>query len=60
MNDPLVPLADAAYRLEMSYRRSWEWLLAGKLRGKKKDGRWYVFESELPVEREEHEATPAQ
>ena len=47
-NQDVVPLPDAAYRLGMPYRRAYERLLAGTLRGVRKDGRWFVLASELP------------
>ena len=44
-NQTVVPLATAAFQLGMPYRRAYERLLAGTLRGVRKDGKWFVLES---------------
>lgn len=45
----MIPLSDAAQRLSMSWERAWRALLAGRLKGKKRNGRWQV--STASVER---------
>lgn len=56
MTTKLVPLAEAAFRLRISYHRAWRRLLSGELNGQKIDGRWHVLESDLPGDRETVEA----
>ena len=51
MKTELVPLADAAFRLKISYHQAWRRLLSGELEGRKIDGRWLVLESDLPEPR---------
>ncbi|MCH7856758.1 MAG: hypothetical protein IIB37_08395 [Gemmatimonadetes bacterium] len=51
MKRELVPLADAAFRLKISYHQAWRRLLSGELNGQKIDGRWYILESDLPQRR---------
>ena len=57
MTTKLVPLAEAAFRLKISYHRAWRRLLSGELNGQKIDGRWLVLESDLPGR--DREATEA-
>ncbi len=45
----MIPLTDGAQRLSMSWERAWRALLAGRLEGEKRCGRWYV--STVSVER---------
>ncbi len=37
-----VPLANAAQALGMSWHRTWNLILTGKLIGEQRDGKWHV------------------
>jgi len=37
-----IALSDAAQRLGISWERTWRLLLTGRLRGEKRNGRWFV------------------
>lgn len=43
----LIPLADAAHHLRVSYLAARDLLLRGELQGLKRNGRWYVETSSL-------------
>jgi hypothetical protein len=40
----LVPLADAAHMLGLTYQRAHNCVLNGQLEGKKVEARWYVYQ----------------
>ena len=44
----LVPLPEAAFRLEIRYDQAYKLLLSGALKGRRQKGRWFVYTSELP------------
>ena len=43
----LIPLADAAHHLRVSYLAARDMLLRGELRGLKRDGRWFVEQASI-------------
>ena len=49
----LIPLADAAHRLGVSYLAARDMLLRGDVKGLKRGDRWYVEASSLPVRSED-------
>ena len=42
MEQPLIPLAEGAHRLSLSWGQAWRLLLNGSLQGEKVRGRWMV------------------
>ena len=51
-NEQVVPLSVAAFAKKMKYSEALDQLLVGRLRGVRRGRRWYVYESELPAERD--------
>jgi hypothetical protein len=41
--DRMIGLAEAAQQLALPYQNCHRLLLTGQLRGEKRDGRWYVY-----------------
>lgn len=47
MAELMMGLAEAAHRLRVPYQNCHRLLLTGVLRGVKRDGRWYVYASDV-------------
>lgn len=53
-----IPLSEAAFSLKAPWRSCYDWLLSGRLSGRKVNGRWMVDASSVERVRRERE-TPA-
>jgi hypothetical protein len=49
----VVPVSVAAFAKGLKYAAALDQVLTGRLKGVRRGGRWYVYESELPAERDE-------
>jgi hypothetical protein len=52
-----IPLSDAAFELRQPWRTCYDWLLTGKLEGRRKAGRWVVDVASVERVRAETEGT---
>lgn len=47
MKSEEVHLVEAAVKLGASYNQTLRWVLVGRLKGERRDGRWYVDAADL-------------
>ena len=49
--EDLMPLPQAAQRLEQSWERTWRMMLSGRIVGEKRGGRWFVNAADVETVR---------
>ncbi len=61
MENEEVPLVEAAVKLGASYNQTLRWVILGRLKGERRDGRWFVSAADverLRAERERERSAP--
>jgi hypothetical protein len=55
MSDEEVRLVEAAVKLGASYNQTLRWVLVGRLKGRRREGRWFVDAHDLErLDRQRH------